>query len=163
MELRLYERLATRRTIREFSTEPVDPELTASRSRPPTPRRRVRNRQPWRIVVVSEPALRRQIRDGAEDEERRFYESRAAAEWLDALEPLGTDWHKPHLTEAPSLVVAGLATLTHTPSPVRCLNRMLDRLSDEKPIMVIAVGWAAPDAQAPDIPKKSLADVLTWR
>ena len=62
-----------------------------------------------------------------------------------------------------SLHVAGLATLTHTPSPMRFLNQILDRPSDEEPIMVVAVGWPAPDAGVPDITKKPLDDVLMWR
>lgn len=188
----LYDLLRARRTIRQFSSESVGPEViqlaVATAHTAPSGA----NRQPWRFVVVSDPELKQRIRAGAEEEERQFYESRAAAEWLDALEPLGTDWHKPHLTEAPYLVVvfevrqpkpyyplesigiavgmlltslhaSGLATLTHTPSPMRFLNRILDRPPEEKPIMVIPVGWPAADAEVPDIPKKPLDDVLVWR
>jgi iodotyrosine deiodinase len=189
---RLYDLLRTRRTIRHFRGEPVDSELirlavAAAHTAPSGA-----NRQPWRFVVVSEPDLKRQIREGAETEDRRFYESRAAAELLDALEPRGTDWHKPHLTDAPYLIVvfevrrpkpyyplesigiavgmllvclhvAGLATLTHTPSPMRFLNRILDRPPDEKPVMIVAVGWPAPEAEVPDITKKPLDEVLVWR
>jgi iodotyrosine deiodinase len=62
-----------------------------------------------------------------------------------------------------SLHVAGLATLTHTPSPMRFLNRILDRPPEEKPVMIVAVGWPAPEAEVPDITKKPLDEVLVWR
>jgi Nitroreductase family len=48
------------------------------------------NLQPWRFVVVSDPERKRCLRAAAEQEERAFYGSRASAEWLAALEPLGT-------------------------------------------------------------------------
>jgi len=60
--------------------------------------------QPWRFVVVDDPAMRRRIRLAAEEEERQFYERRAPREWLDALAPLGTDAEKPFLETAPCLI-----------------------------------------------------------
>jgi iodotyrosine deiodinase len=61
--------------------------------------------QPWTFVAVSDPELKRQLREAAEIEERRFYQELAPPEWLEALAPLGTDEHKPHLTDAPWVVV----------------------------------------------------------
>lgn len=189
---RLFVLLQTRRTVRDFSPEPVDPDLirlaVATAHTAPS----AANRQPWRFVVVADPELKQAIREGAEEEERVFYESRAGETWLEALAPLGTDWRKPHLTDAPFLVVvfevrepkpyyplesigisiglllaslhvSGVATLTHTPSPMRFLNRILDRPVKEKPIMVVAVGWPADGAKVPDIAKKPLDEVLVWR
>jgi iodotyrosine deiodinase len=102
---RLFELLKTRRTVRDFSGEPIDAEVirlaVATAHTAPSGA----NRQPWRFVVVSDPELKQMIRAGAEEEEREFYESRAAQAWLEALEPLGTDWRKPHLTDAPYLIV----------------------------------------------------------
>ena len=63
------------------------------------------NKQPWHFAVVSDPDMKAQIRVAAEKEEKEFYEHRASAEWLAALEPLGTDWHKPFLQSAPYLIV----------------------------------------------------------
>jgi nitroreductase len=63
------------------------------------------NQQPYRFVIISDPALKKQIREGAEAEEREFYEKRAPQEWLGALAPIGTDWHKPFLEIAPYLIV----------------------------------------------------------
>jgi nitroreductase len=62
------------------------------------------NQQPWRFVAVSNPSLKRAIRDAAEAEEREFYNHRAPDEWLNALAPLGTDADKPFLETAPWLI-----------------------------------------------------------
>lgn len=189
-------RMATRRSIRDFSTRPVDPMLIREAIAVANSAPSGANRQPWRFVVVADRAIKARIRDGAEAEEQAFYSSPAAADWLTALEPLGTDWRKPHLTDAPFLIVvfevhrgpdgekayylkesvgiavgfllaslhqSGLATLTHTPSPMRFLNAILDRPASEKPFVVIPVGYAADDATVPDVPKKASGDVTDWR
>ena len=99
------ERLSLRRSVRHFSPEPVDREVirwvvTAAAGAPSGA-----NKQPWTFVAVDDPALKRRIREGAEAEERRFYEGRANAEWLADLDPLGTGPEKPFLEEAPWLIV----------------------------------------------------------
>ncbi|MGH9848060.1 MAG: nitroreductase family protein, partial [Blastocatellia bacterium] len=93
--------LQRRRTVRYFSSRPVPREviedcLLAAGSAPSGA-----NLQPWHFAVVSDPAIKRQIREMAEKEEREFYHGRAPQEWLDALAPLGTDEHKPYLETAP--------------------------------------------------------------
>jgi iodotyrosine deiodinase len=187
--------MATRRTIRDFATDPIDPEIIRAAVAAAATAPSGANAQPWRFVVVANPDLKRRIREGAEAEERAFYDSRASEEWLEALEPLGTDWRKPHLEDAPFVIVvfevhkgpgeprpyyvkesvgiavgfllaalhhAGLATLTHTPSPMRFLNEILGRPRHERPFVVIPVGRAAPDATVPDIGKKPLDQVMVW-
>ncbi len=57
---------------------------------------------------------------------------------------------------------AGLATLTHTPSPMGFLREILDRPSNEKAVMLLVVGHPAKDAVVPDITKKSLGGISTW-
>jgi iodotyrosine deiodinase len=94
-----------RRTVREFSSEPVPFELIENAIRTAATAPSGANLQPWTFVVVSDPAIKAKIRAGAEVEEREFYEHRAPQEWLDALAPLGTDWHKPFLETAPYLIV----------------------------------------------------------
>ncbi|MCB9461696.1 MAG: nitroreductase family protein [Anaerolineaceae bacterium] len=186
-----------RRTVREFSTEPVPPELIenaiATAGRAPSGA----NQQPWTFVAVSDPAIKKQIRQAAEVEEKESYERRMSQEWLDALAPLGTDWHKPHLEDAPYLIVvfrqaygvdeegnrikhyyvdesvgiacgmllaslhlAGLATLTHTPSPMKFLSDVLNRPENERATMIVAVGYPAENATVPDIHKKSLDEIM---
>ncbi len=57
---------------------------------------------------------------------------------------------------------AGLASLTHTPSPMGFLNTVLDRPPNEKPFLILVVGYPAPDARAPDIRRKPLDEVATF-
>ena len=189
-----------RRSVRDFAPDPVpldfvDAAIEAAASAPSGA-----NRQPWRFVVVQDPETKRLIREGAEAEEREFYERKAPPEWLADLAPLGTDWRKPFLETAPLLLVlfavdwereraedgtetrhkgyyvqesvgiaagmllaalhtAGLVTLTHTPSPMGFLGRILDRPKNERPFLLIPVGYPAPDATVPDIRKKALDEV----
>ena len=197
------ERLRTRRSVRSFSPEPVPLELIENAIRAAASAPSGANQQPWRFVVVRDGALKRRIRIAAEAEEKLNYERRFPGEWLQALEPFGTDWHKEFLEIAPCLIVvfridygvaggdaashrithyyvqesvgiaagmllaalhwSGLAALTHTPSPMGFLSRILERPANERPYLLIPVGYTAPDAQAPDIPKKSLEEVMTVR
>lgn len=97
--------LARRRTVRAFDSRPVprpviEDCLMAAGTAPSGA-----NQQPWRFVVITDPALKKRIREAAETEERAFYSGRAPQEWLDALRPLGTDSDKPFLEEAPVLIV----------------------------------------------------------
>src|SRR6187551_1428140 len=94
-----------RRTTRHFSSDDVPRELIECAIRTAGTAPSGAHQQPWTFVAVSDPALKRQIRDAAEAEEREFYNGKAPREWLEALAPLGTDQHKPHLTDAPWLVV----------------------------------------------------------
>jgi nitroreductase len=94
-----------RRSVRDFSSRPVAREvieecLLAAGSAPSGA-----NMQPWSFVVVSDPAVKRQIRQAAETEEYEFYHGKASEEWLDALAPLGTDAQKAFLETAPYLIV----------------------------------------------------------
>lgn len=94
-----------RRTVRQFSTDPVPFELIENAIAVAGTAPSGANQQPWTFVVVSDLAVKRQIREAAEEEERAFYEGRAPQEWLDALAHLGTDEIKTHLTDAPYLIV----------------------------------------------------------
>ncbi len=58
---------------------------------------------------------------------------------------------------------AGLATLTHTPSPMGFLNEVLDRPASEKPFLLLVVGYPTPDTRVPDISKKPLAEIAEFR
>jgi nitroreductase len=97
--------LQRRRTVRDFSPRPVPRSiiedcLLAAGTAP-----NGANLQPWHFAVVSDPGMKRQIREAAEKEEQAFYNGKAPQEWLDALEHLGTDEHKPFLEDAPYLIV----------------------------------------------------------
>lgn len=99
------ERMRERRTVRQFSTEPVPYELIANAIATAGSAPSGANQQPWTFVVVSSPDVKQQIRRAAEEQERRTYEQRMSHEWRAALRPLGTDWQKPHLEDAPYLIV----------------------------------------------------------
>ncbi|MCA9914115.1 MAG: nitroreductase family protein [Anaerolineae bacterium] len=190
-------RMRTRRTVRHYATTPVPAELIHNAVATAATAPSGANQQPWTFAVVSDTAIKRKIREAAEAEERELYERRMSDEWREALAPLGTDWHKPHLEDAPYLIVvfkqswgydsvgnrikhyyvdesvgiavgmllaslhlAGLATLTHTPSPMKFLSEILQRPDNERAVMVIAAGYPAEDAQVPVISKKPLDEVL---
>ena len=94
-----------RRSVRDFSDRPVSRTLIERAVRTAGTAPSGAHRQPWRFVAVDDPALKREIREAAEAEERESYEERMNEEWLDALAALGTDWRKPFLEAAPWLVV----------------------------------------------------------
>jgi nitroreductase len=194
-----YEETARRRTVRHYSDRPVPREIIEDCLRAAGTAPSGANRQPWHFVVVSDPAVKRGIREAAEKEEREFYGRRAPKEWLEALAPLGTDERKPFLETAPYLIAifaeryavgpdggrvsnyyvtesvgiatgvlvtalhhAGLATLTHTPSPMGFLNEILGRPKSERPFLLLVVGYPAPDALVPDIGRKPLSEIATF-
>jgi iodotyrosine deiodinase len=199
---RFYEEMARRRTVRDYSPRAVPREVIEAAIRTAGTAPSGANLQPWHFVAIGaeDRPLRQRIRDGAEAEEREFYERRAPQEWLDALAPLGTDWRKPFLEDAPWLIAvfvrphgvaadgrvlkhyyavesvgiatglliaalhrAGLATLTHTPSPMGFLNQLLGRPGHERPFLLLVVGYPAEAAQVPDIARKPLGEIASWR
>jgi len=99
-----YEDVRRRRTVREYSDRSVDRQVIENCLRAAGTAPSGANLQPWHFVVVSDPAVKSQIRKSAEEEERAFYGGRAPQEWLEALAPLGTDYQKPFLETAPILI-----------------------------------------------------------
>jgi iodotyrosine deiodinase len=191
--------LARRRTTRHFSDRPVERSIIEHCLRAAGSAPSGAHQQPWHFVVVSEPSLKRRIREAAEAAEREFYAT-APADWLAALAPLGTDAEKPYLERAPYLIAvfaqryglaedgarrthyyvgesvgiatgfllaalhhAGLAALTHTPSPMDFLRTALDRPVNEKPVMLVVTGYPAPDARVPRLGRKPLHEIATFR
>jgi nitroreductase len=189
--------MRARRSVRDFSRESVPTEAIENAVATAATAPSGAHQQPWSFVVVSDPDVKRRIRIAAEEEERRSYESRMPDEWLEALRQLGTDWRKPHIDDAPFVVVvfeqayglradgtkvkhyyvresvgiavglllaslhlAGLATLTHTPSPMGFLREILGRPENERPYVLIPVGYPAEGCVVPDLERKSLEDVV---
>ena len=101
----LLDRMRTRRTVRDFSREPVPFELIENAIATATSAPSGANQQPWTFVVVSNAEIKQKIRVAAEAEEYESYTRRMSQEWLDALAHLHTDWHKPHLEDAPYLII----------------------------------------------------------
>ena len=99
-----YDDLKRRRTVRDFSDRAVPREIIEDAIRAAGTAPSGANHQPWHFVAIAPGKIRMKLRAAAEAEERAFYEGKASQEWLDALEPLGTDDHKPYLETAPWLI-----------------------------------------------------------
>ena len=191
------ETMEARRSVRLFSPEPVpreliDNALTVAGTAPSGA-----HQQPWTFALVSDPETKAKLREAAEKEERDFYERRATDEWKEAIEPIGTDWVKTHITDAPyvivvfeqpwrpgpdgtkikhyyvresvgiavgfllaALQVSGLCALTHTPSPMGFLRELLDRPENERPFILIPVGYPADNAIVPDLSRKPPDEIV---
>ena len=201
-----YEHLATRRSCRAFADTPVPRAVIEYAIRAAGTAPSGANHQPWHFAAIASPDAKRAIRKAAEAEEHRFYGDdqnapKASDEWLEALDPLGTDRHKPFLEIAPWLIVcfaqrkggidedgttqnyyvnesvgiacglllatlheAGLATLTHTPSPMGFLREICRRPDTEKPLMIVVAGHPAEEATVPAhaLRKKPLEQISSW-
>jgi nitroreductase len=94
-----------RHSVRDFSDRPVPRDIIEACIRTAGTAPSGANHQPWFFAAVAGDALKARIRAEAEEEERRFYEGGAGDEWIKALESIGTDASKPHLTIAPWLIV----------------------------------------------------------
>jgi iodotyrosine deiodinase len=187
-----------RRTVREFSAEPIPEQvinnILLSASTAPSGA----NKQPWTFCVVTNSEIKSKIRIEAEKEEYVSYHGRMPEEWLEDLSYLGTDWHKPFLEIAPVLIVVfrksynlengiktnnyyvnesvgiacgflleaihycGLVALTHTPSPMNFLQKLLNRPENEKPYLLIPVGFPATGTTVPNIRRKELKEICVW-
>ncbi len=100
-----YLQMQQRRSVRDFSSEPVSRELIEHAILTAGTAPSGAHRQPWHFVAVNDSKIKSQIRSAAEEEERESYKRRMPKQWLDALHPIGTDWRKPFLDTAPWLVV----------------------------------------------------------
>ncbi len=194
-----YQNMNQRRSVREFSDRMVDQSVIENIIRTASTAPSGAHKQPWTFCVVSNPALKQQIRIEAEKEEKKSYDGRMSKEWLNDLAPLGTDWQKPFLEIAPYLIIvfkrtyelekdghkhqnyyvqesvglatgflisaihqAGLVTLTHTPSPMNFLTKVLNRPENEKPFLLLPVGYPSDDCWVTDLRRKSLDEVSVW-
>ena len=185
-----------RRTVRTFSPAPIPAGVIDNIIRTAGTAPSGANKQPWTFCVVTDPVIKKKIREEAEKEEKLSYENRMSEEWLEDLEPLGTDDIKPFLEIAPALIIvfkrsfenmpdgkkrqnyyvtesvglacgflliaihhAGLAALTHTPSPMNFLSKILNRPENEKPFLLIPVGYPAENTTVPDIQRKGIDEI----
>lgn len=194
-----YQWLDQRRTVRKFSDRSIPREVIDSLIMSASTAPSGAHKQPWTFCVVSDPALKKEIRVAAEQEEHESYNSRMSEEWLQDLKPLQTDWTKPFLEVAPYLIVvfkkiydlkpdgtkannyyvsesvglacgmlltaihhAGLVALTHTPSPMNFLSKLLSRPENERPFLLIPVGYPADETYVPDLKRKKLQEIAAY-
>lgn len=191
-----YNWLDKRRTVRDFSDEPVDIKVIENIIKAASTAPSGAHKQPWTFCVVVNPEMKKKIREAAEKEEYENYHGRMSERWLKDLETFATDWHKPFLETAPYLIIvckrayemvegekvnnyyvnesvglatgmlltaihnAGLIALTHTPSPMNFLTKLLNRPENERPFLLIPVGYPSKEAQVPDIRRKPLEEVM---
>lgn len=185
------EYMRKRHSVRQYATRPVPQAVITACIEAACTAPSGANHQPWHFVAIADPAMKARIRAAAEDEERAFYAGAAGDEWLAALEPIGTGVDKPHLTDAPWLIVvfaqrfgvtddgtryknyyvpesvgiatgmlitaihhAGLVCLEHTPNPMKFLADMCGRPAEEKPVMILPVGYPADEATVPAVAKR---------
>lgn len=197
-----FEFIKTRHSVRDFSSRSVPKAVIEAAIRAAGTAPSGANHQPWHFVCVSDPTIKRSIRQAAEVEERAFYGGKAGDEWLKDLAPLGTDEQKSFLETAPWLIAifierqrkdeqgnkrknyympesvgiatgflinalhaAGLATLTHTPNPMKFLSEILERPPTERPYLLLVVGHPAEEATVPTAAKqkKTLKEISTFR
>ena len=188
--------IKSRRTIRHFFKKQIPFSIIKNCIKAAGTAPSGANLQPWQFVVVSDPKVKKEIRIAAEKEEEAFYHDIAPDDWLEVLEPLGTNEVKPFLEDAPYLIAifikkhtidsqnriskhyyvhesvgiatgilitalhfSGLVTLTHTPSPMKFLNEILDRPKNEKPYLLLVVGYPAENALIPNITKKKFDEI----
>lgn len=189
----------TRRTVRDFSSktfprEIIDNIVMAASTAPSGA-----HKQPWTFCVVSNPEMKKQIREAAEKEEYENYTRRMSEEWLKDLEPFATNHVKEFLEIAPYLIVvmkksydldeegtkhtnyyvnesvglaagfllaaiheAGLVALTHTPSPMIFLKRLLNRPKNEQPFLLIPVGLPVDNVEVPNLERKKIEEVIAY-
>ena len=192
----LFEQMNQRRSVREYSNKPIPKEVIENLIKIASTAPSGANKQPWSFCAVSNTAIKQQIREAAEAEEKLSYKVRMSEEWLEDLEKFATTWKKPFLTEAPWLIVAfkhnyeltpegvkkqnyyvnesiglacgilidaihrcGLVTLTHTPSPMQFLSTILERPINEKPFLLLPVGYPKEPTYVPHIERKSLDQI----
>lgn len=196
---KFHEWLNERRSVRDFSDKPISKEIIdniiLSASTAPSGA----HKQPWTFCLVSNPDIKSKIREAAEKEEHESYQNRMNDEWLNALKPIGTDWHKPFLETAPYLIIifkkpydldsdgnkknnyyvnesvglaagflltaihnAGLIALTHTPSPMNFLSKILNRPENERPFLLIPIGYPAEKTYVPKLERKQLEEVAKY-
>ena len=194
------EKMSKRHSIRDFSDVDIDEIIIKTAIRTAARAPSGANQQPWHFVAIKNAEIKRKIRDAAEAEELAFYNGGGGDEWLKALEPIGTDADKPHITTAPWLIIVfaqryglnddgtrykhfyvpesvgiasgilitalhncGLSTLVHTPNPMSFLNKLCKRPKNEKPMMILAIGYPTPQATVPkaSLIKKAEEDILS--
>ena len=193
-----YEYMDKRRTVREFSDKPIAKEIIENILLTASSAPSGAHKQPWTFCVISNADLKAKIKIAAEKEEYDSYNGRMSEEWIAALAPFGTDWHKPFLEIAPYLLIifkkaydlkdgvksknyyvnesvgiavgfllsaihnAGLVSLTHTPSPMNFLQKILNRPENERAFLLIPVGYPAEEIKVPNIERKAAEEVIVY-
>lgn len=193
-----YQFMDERRSIREFSNTPIDRKVIENIIKTASTATSGAHKQPWSFCVITNPELKKQIRDAAEKEEKENYGTRMSDRWKEDLEIFNTNWEKPFIEIAPYIIVlfkksyglvddekrnnyyvnesvgiaagmlisaihnAGLVTLTHTPSPMNFLAKLLERPANERAYLLLPVGLPKNGVKVPNITRKTLNEISVW-
>jgi iodotyrosine deiodinase len=194
-----FQMMNERRSVREFSDKSVPKEVIHQIIMTAATAPSGAHKQPWVFCAISDPEIKKQIREAAEKEEFENYHGRMSDEWLKDLEKFDTNWIKEFITTAPWLIVlfkktydvlpdgekvknyyvqesvgiaagflisaihqAGLVTLTHTPSPMNFLQGILNRPENEKPFLLLPVGFPAEQCKVPELSRKLSGEVIVY-
>ena len=194
-----YNKIKKRRSVRDYQKKSFDISIIKNSILAAGSAPNGANLQPWHFVIIKSNKIKNKIRLAAEKEEVNFYNYKAPTDWLKALEPLGTNFEKNFLEEAPYLIVvfekkyellkgkkvknyyvkesvgiatgilitclhlSGLSMLTHTPSPMNFLNNILKRPKNEKPFVILVVGYPKENCRIPKFAKskKKISEIST--
>ncbi|MBL1279925.1 MAG: nitroreductase family protein [Fluviicola sp.] len=188
-----------RRSVRDFSPKEVPLEIMENIILTASTAPSGAHKQPWTFCLISNATLKAKLRELAEEEEKKSYSGRMSDEWIEDLEPLGTNWEKEFIDIAPWIIVvmkrayelgeegnkmnnyyvsesvgiasgfllmaihnAGLVALTHTPSPMNFISKALERPENERPYLLIPVGYPAENAMVPDLTRKSKSEIIEY-
>lgn len=197
--LQFYELMDKRRSVRFFSDKDVPEEVINNIIKTANTAPSGAHKQPWTFCVISNKALKHELREKAEIEERINYESRMSETWKDDLAHLGTDDVKEFIDIAPWIVIvmrkpydidengkkknnyyvnesvgiasgiliaaihnAGLVTLTHTPSPMGFISKVLGRPDNEKPYLLLPIGYPSEECTVPSLKRKKLNEIAFY-
>mgnify|MGYP000692876360 CR=1 FL=1 len=194
-----YDTMDKRRSVRFFSDEAVPEEIINNIIKTANTAPSGAHKQPWTFCVISNKALKHDLREKAEIEERINYKSRMSDTWKEDLAILGTDDVKEFIDIAPWIIIvmrkpydldengkklnnyyvnesvgiasgfliaaihnAGLVTLTHTPSPMGFISKVLGRPENEKPYLLLPVGYPSKDCEVPNLKRKKLNEITFY-
>ncbi len=196
--LEFHQWLDTRRTVRDISDRPISKEVIQNLIMAGSTAPSGAHKQPWTFCAISNSELKKEIRKAAEKEEYDSYHGRMSERWIKDLKPIGTDWNKPFIEEAPWIIIvfkrvyefidgekhnnyyvnesvgiacgmiisaihkAGLVTLTHTPSPMNFLTKILKRPENERPYLLLPIGYPKDKVFVPELKRKELEEVAVF-
>jgi nitroreductase len=165
----IYNLTKRRKTIRKFSSRPVDWKDVAIAIKSACQAPSGANAQPWRFLIVTDPQTKKRIRKACEQGEKEFY-SKVNGELKKWLLRRGLNWRKPFLEEAPMLTLIfskkkapystqsvwlaigyillvieeqGLGTITYTPSITKSVLDVLDVPKDYRLEVILPIGFSA--------------------
>ena len=194
-----YDFMNLRRSVRDYSDKDIPREVIENIVMTAGTAPSGAHKQPWTFCVIRSADLKKQVRELAEEEERKNYEGRMSDRWLKDLEPFGTNPVKEFIEVAPWIIIvlkrsfdydedgnktqnyyvnesvgiaagmlisaihnAGLVTLTHTPSPMNFIAKALGRPDNEKPFLLLPVGYPAENCEVPDLKRKDLEEIAIF-